>query len=147
MIGIWRSYARVYLYVAALGMLVSFGIPLLLAPIWWARRFGWPIPQPDHMIAFLGRSLGGLICVLAGAALKAARTPAVRPFFFDLLLWMFFIMIVVHVYGALRGMQPVTETLEIAAWILLFLATLGFYPSQRKGGSLTTSSYPPDQEP
>jgi len=54
------------------------------------------------------RSLGGVISVLAGAALGAARTPAVQPFFFDMILWTFLVMIVVHVHGAIRGIQPVT---------------------------------------
>ena len=57
-----------------------------------------------------------------------------QPFFFDMILWTFLVMIVVHVHGAIRGIQPVTETLEIALWVVLFLVTLGFYPLRHKGG-------------
>ena len=128
MIGVWRSRAGVYLQVVAVGMLVVAGIPLLLAPLWWTRLLGWPTPRPDEVVAFLGRSLGAMICVLSGAALKAARAPTVQPFFFDLVLWTFFVMLIIHVHGAIRGTQPVSETVEIGLWAVLMLVTLGFHP-------------------
>ena len=56
------------------------------------------------------------------------RKPAAMPFFFEIMLWIFAGMILLHVYGAIRKAQPITETLEITVWILLSLVTLGFYP-------------------
>lgn len=129
MIGVWKSCLHIYLYVVAVGMLVGYGIPLLFAPVRWARVFRWHIPQPDHLIAFLGRSLGAFTCVLAVFAFKAANTPAVQPFFVDLLLWAFVPHILIHIHGAIRKIQPITETVEILLWVLLFLVTLAFYPS------------------
>jgi hypothetical protein len=32
------------------------------------------------------------------------------------------------IYGAIRNIQPVTETIEIGSWVILFLVTLHFYP-------------------
>ncbi|KRT75854.1 MAG: hypothetical protein XU14_C0088G0002 [Armatimonadetes bacterium CSP1-3] len=34
MIGVWKSYSAVYLYVVAAAMLVVFGVPMLVAPAW-----------------------------------------------------------------------------------------------------------------
>jgi hypothetical protein len=38
-------------------------------------------------------------------------------------------MVAVHVYGAWRKIQPMTETIEIAFYALLLLLTLLFQPS------------------
>ncbi len=129
MIGIWSPYLHVYLYVVAVTMLIGFGLPLLLVPIHWARIFRWEIPQQKDLAAFLGRSVGVFICVLAIFAFKAANTPAVQRFFVDMLLWITAGSLLIHIYGAIKKAQPVTETIEILVWILLFLATLAFYPS------------------
>jgi hypothetical protein len=128
MIGLWQSYSDVYLVVAGVAMLAAFGLPLLLVPIRWARAFRWEVPQPRNLVVFLGRSMGIMISLLAIFAFKVTGIPAAKPFFFDLMLWLFVAMIALHVYGALRRIQPVTETLEIVLWIILFLITLGFYP-------------------
>jgi hypothetical protein len=129
MIGLWQSYSDVYLIVAGVAMLAAFGLPLLLVPIRWARAFRWEVPQPRNLVVFLGRSMGIMISLLAIFAFKVTGIPAAKPFFFDLMLWLFVAMIALHVYGALRRTQPVTETLEILLWIVLFLITLGFYPA------------------
>jgi len=34
-----------------------------------------------------------------------------------------------HAYGAIKKIQPVTETVEIILWVVLFLVTLCFYPT------------------
>jgi len=128
MIGIWQSYSDVYLYVAGAAMLVTFGIPLLVVPLRWAQFFRWEVPQSENLVVFLGRSLGIFISLLAVFAFKVISTPAAKPFFFDLMLWLFVAMIVLHAYGAIRKTQPITETVEILLWVVLFLITLCFYP-------------------
>ncbi len=47
---------------------------------------------------------------------------------FDALFAVYVLMIGVHVYGAVRGIQPMTETLEIAFWAALLLANTLCYP-------------------
>jgi hypothetical protein len=128
MIGIWKSYSDSYLYIAGVSMLITFGIPLLVVPLRWARAFRWEVPQPENLVAFLGRSMGILISLLAVFAFKVTYTPAAKPFFFDLMLWLFVSMFALHVYGAIRKTQPITETVEILLWVVLFLITLCFYP-------------------
>jgi hypothetical protein len=128
MIGIWKSYSNIYLYVVGAAMLVAFGIPLLTIPLQWAGAFGWEIPQTENLVVFLGRSLGVMISVLSIFAFKAARSPSAKPFFFELLLWMLAAMMALHIFGAIKATQPITETVEILLWIVLFLITLCFYP-------------------
>jgi len=46
-----------------------------------------------------------------------------------MLLWIIAGSILIHVYGAIKRAQPITETMEILVWVLLLLATLAFYPA------------------
>jgi hypothetical protein len=128
MIGIWKSYNDIFLIVAGVAMLAAFGIPLLLVPLGWARAFRWEVPQPRNLVVFLGRSLGVFISIMAIFAFKVTQTPTFKPFYFDLMLWIFGGMILLHAYGAIRKTQPVTETLEILLWVILSVITLCFYP-------------------
>ncbi len=129
MIGIWQSYSDVYLYTAGAAMLLAFGIPLLVVPLRWAQLFRWQVPQPENLVVFLGRSMGIIISLIAIFAFRAAVSPQAQPFFFDLMLWTFAAMLVLHIYGAIRKTQPITETIEIGLWVILFLVTLCFYPA------------------
>lgn len=128
MIGIWSSYADIYLIVAGIAMLAAFGLPLILVPMRWASLFRWDTSNPGNLVLFLGRSLGVFITVIALYAFKVSQTPSAMPFFFDLMLWTFVGMILLHVYGAIQKIQPVTETIEIGLWVILCLVTLCFYP-------------------
>jgi len=129
MIGIWQSYSDIFLYVIGIAMLVAFGIPLTIVPLRWARVLRWEVPQTENLAVFLGRSLGIFISLLAIFAIKVTSDPAAKPFFFDLMLWIIAAMTVLHLYGAIRKTQPITETIEIALWVALLVMTLGFYPS------------------
>ncbi len=129
MIGIWQSYSDIYLVATGVAMLLAFGLPLLIVPVRWAQVFRWQVPQPDPLVIFLGRSMGVFIIVVAIFAIRVTGIAAAKPFFFDFMLALFAAMLVLHVYGALRRTQPITETVEIGLWVLLFLVTLGFYPA------------------
>ena len=128
MIGIWSSYADVYLIVVGVAMLAAFGLPLVIVPLRWAKLFRWDVSQPGDLVIFLGRTVGVFLTVIALYAFKVSQTPAAMPFFYELMLWTFLGMIVLHIYGAIRKIQPVTETLEIGLWVILYLVTLCFYP-------------------
>jgi hypothetical protein len=129
MIGIWKLYSDVYLMIVGVVTLLNFGLPLLLVPMSWARVFRWEIPQPRNLVIFLGRSLGVFISIVAIFAFKVAHNPTVKPFYFDLMLWIFGGMILLHGYGAIRKTQPMTETIEILLWVVLSLITLCFFPT------------------
>jgi small-conductance mechanosensitive channel len=129
MIGVWQAYAGTFLVVAGIAMLAAFGLPLLMVPLSWARLLHWEIPASSQLATFLGRSLGVFLCVFAAYAIKAALMPAAQPFVFELMLWLLVAMLALHIYGALRKAQPITETIEIALWVVLILATLAFWPA------------------
>ncbi len=128
MIGIWQSYSDVFLYVVGVAMLLSFGVPLLIVPLRWARLFRWQVPEAQELVVFMGRSMGIIISLMAIFSFVAARSPAAQPFFFDLMLSTFAAMLVLHVYGAIKKTQPITETVEIGLWVVLLLVTLCFRP-------------------
>lgn len=129
LVGIWQAYVGIYLIIAGVAMLTAFGIPLIVAPMAWARLFRWQIPTHGQLVTFLGRSLGVFISVVGAYAFKAAVTPSAQPFFFQLMLWLFVGMIGLHVYGAIKREQPITETIEIGLWVALLLVTIAFYPA------------------
>lgn len=128
MIGIWTSYNNIFLILAGVVMLAAFGLPLMLVPMSWARVYRWDLPQPQNLSKFLGRSLGVFITIMAIFSFKVTQTPDAKKFFIDLMLWIFGGMILLHVYGAIRKTQPVTETFEILMWVVLSTITLCFYP-------------------
>ncbi|HSB66299.1 MAG TPA: hypothetical protein VLD65_06955 [Anaerolineales bacterium] len=128
MLGIWNAYTDIFLIVAGVAMLITFGLPLILVPMSWARVFRWEVPQSQLLASFLGRSVGVFIAIMAIFAFKAVQNPAYQPFLFDLMLWIFGGMILLHVYGAIRKIQPITESMEILLWVVLGVVTLFFYP-------------------
>jgi hypothetical protein len=129
MIGIMQAYSGTFLMVTGVATLAAFGLPLLVVPLKWARLLRWEIPESRQLATFLGRSLGAFLCVIATYAIKTALVPAAQPFVYELLLWLLVAMLALHIYGAIRKEQPVTETIEIALWIILILGTLAFWPT------------------
>lgn len=128
MIGIWNAYSDIYLYVVGVGMLVTFGIPAVLVPARWAQLFRWKIQQPDDLALFMTRSLSVVCAVIAVFAIKVVNIPAAQPFFFDLLLWTFIAMTLIHIHGAITKVQPKNETIEIIMWVAFIFGTLVFHP-------------------
>jgi len=100
---------------------------LLLAPLAWARIMRWEIRRRTTG-RVPGRSLG-LSYVSSLHMPSGCREPSAQPFFFELMLWLFVGMIGLHIYGAIKRTQPITETIEIGLWVMLLLVTLVFYPS------------------
>ncbi|MBI4854158.1 MAG: hypothetical protein HY819_20365 [Acidobacteria bacterium] len=129
MIGIWGSYSTTYLYIITIGTIVFFGLPMLISPIHWARVLGWDIADKPDLAVYFGRCLGAVICVLGIFGLKASRNPLLKQYFFDLLIYNFILMFFVHIYGWLKKIQPIAETLEIIYWAGLIILTLLFYPN------------------
>jgi hypothetical protein len=129
MLGIFSEYTDLYLWVAALSTLLFFGLPLCLFPLRWAGWMHWKIPAHTHLTVYFGRCLGAVVCVMSLFALVAAKSDRiVCSFYYQFLLVNIAAMIALHLYGALTKTQPITETIEIAFWAVLFITTLCFYP-------------------
>ncbi len=129
MIGIWSAHAGTFLVILAIATLLLLGLPMFFWPLRWAAALGWRIPEHTHLAIYFGRCLGSVVLVLGVFAFRAASTPSVQPFFFDMLLGASGVMVIVHAWGAIRRIQPLSETIEIAFWLALFGLGLLFYPT------------------
>ncbi|SFO81987.1 hypothetical protein [Pseudomonas borbori] len=128
MLGIWHLYATDYLLVLTISTTLVFALPIFLVPLAWARLMGWRIPTHTDLAVYFGRCLGAFILILEAMMLRAALTGEAIHTVFELLAATALMMIVVHVYGALRRIQPLSETLEIGFYAGLLLLTLLFWP-------------------
>lgn len=108
---------------------VAFALPLFLVPVRWGRVMRFTIPQDTDLTVYFGRCLGACVLVIELLALRAALTGVGLALTFDVLATLAALMIVVHVWGAVRGIQPWTETVEIAFWGALLALTLLLHPA------------------
>ena len=103
---------RVFLFIAGLGVLVVFGLPILLAPYDWADAFGWDTQPHTDLTTYFARVAGAIVTSLAIYALYASRAPARHRSLFTLIAGIGGLMVLVHLWGI--GAQPASETIEVA---------------------------------
>jgi hypothetical protein len=113
-----------FLWIAPAAFLVVYALPLLLWPLAWARAFRWQIAGAEHLTIYLGRCTGALGTVVIAACFRAAPHPRAHPIVFEILAALGLVMALVHLYGALRRMQPWTEDVEIVLYALVGAAAL-----------------------
>ncbi len=130
MLGYYADYAETYLLVLMIVTTVAFVIPIFFTPLLWARMLLWSIPEDTDLAVYFGRCLGSFALIVEIMVLRALMTGTGLTFICDFLILVFVMMIIVHVYGALKGIQPITETLEIGFWIGLLVASILFYPAK-----------------
>jgi len=128
MIGIWSGHAQTFMLVFAILALVAFIIPMIFAPMFWARMLLWNIPEDTDLAVYSLRSLGSLGLVVLLVTLRAAITGEGLLFVYELFVPFFALMVLVHLYGAIKKIQPITETLEIGFWLVLLVLALCFMP-------------------
>jgi len=118
------------LFLIALGalMLAAFALPMVLAPLRWAGWLRWRLPQETDLAVYFGRCLGAVAGLVALASLAVAQRPELQPAWFDFLLANGIAMILVHSWGAIRRIQPMTETVEILFWALVSALVWTFRP-------------------
>ena len=129
MLGYYAQYSHYYITTLLIVTTLFFALPIFIAPIAWARAMRWTIPEHQHLAIYFGRCLGAFILVVEVAMLRSATTGTSFSYAFDILFVVFLLMFVVHVYGALKRIQPITETLEIGFWMILFVLNMLFYPA------------------
>jgi formate/nitrite transporter FocA (FNT family) len=116
MLGLYSSHAQTYLLVLAIATTAVFALPIFLCPLAWARLMRWRIPDDIDLTVYFGRCLGAFILIVEALMLRAALTGEAL------------FMIAVHLHGAVRRIQPWTETLEIGFYCGLLACTLLFWP-------------------
>lgn len=129
MLGILAGYSGTYLFVFATLTTLFFALPLFIQPLTWARLMRWDIPEQKHLAIYFGRCLGAFILIVEVLMLRGALSSVHRVVAFEVLFMVFGLMFVVHVYGALRRIQPITETMEIGFWAVLFALNTAFFPA------------------
>ena len=128
MVGIWAAHAQAFLLVLMLVTSAVFALPIFLTPLTWARRFGWRIPEHTDLAVYFGRCLGAFILIVELLMLRAAFTGTGLVFTFQVLIAVAVLMTVVHIWGALQRIQPISETLEIGVYAGLGALAVLFYP-------------------
>lgn len=129
MLGLWSAHAQQYLLWLTLVTTLVFALPIFFIPLVWARLMGWVLPTHTHLTVYFGRCLGAFILILETMMLRAALSGEAIRAVFEMLLAVTVMMIIVHVYGAMRRIQPLSETLEIGFYGVLMVLTLLFWPA------------------
>jgi zinc transporter ZupT len=105
------------LQIAAVGVALLVGAPLLFAPLRWARAIGWALPEDTRLTRYFGRCLGAVVLVLAALAFHGSRHPGVLPVALATTAAAMLLMVPVHVVGALEKSQPAFETWETLVYL------------------------------
>jgi hypothetical protein len=127
-IGAFAEHAQRFLLVWVVVTTVAFALPLFFTPLAWARMMRFAIPAHTDLAVYFGRCLGAFALVLEALTFRAALDGSGLVFVFQAGLAFAVLMVLVHAYGAVKGIQPVTETLEIAFWVAAVLLYVVFFP-------------------
>ncbi len=129
-LGIWSDHAQAF----ALGLTTltffAFSLPLFLAPGMWARVFLWRLPEDTDLAWYFARCLGSFALVTNLLFLRAGIDGTGLITMIELISVFSAFMVVVHIWGALEGSQPITETIEIGFWLALLVLALLFLPER-----------------
>jgi hypothetical protein len=119
MISATHPAASWFLLASGAGFLLLYGLPLTFFPLRWARWFRWILPGESALTVYFGRCVGVLAVAIIIVSLGAVPHPERFPVLFELIAWIGALMTALHVYGAIRRVQPWTETAEIALYAVL----------------------------
>lgn len=114
-----QAAASWFLWIVGVAFLLGSAVPLFVCPLKWGRAFGWELPENRAFTVYVGRCLGGIALVLSAATFRAAPDPAAHLETLEILLGSAAALIVVHVWGALKGGLPWQENLELAMYALI----------------------------
>jgi hypothetical protein len=113
-----------FLVVSTSFFLVVIALPLFFAPLTWARWFGWKVPLDTDLTVYFGRCLGAVALSIILMVARGIPDPKNHLFLFELVALSTGLMVVVHVWGALRKAQPLSETVETVVWAVTFVFAL-----------------------
>ena len=122
--------SSIFIFAGATGLVCLLGLPLLLAPMSWARKLGWELPAQQELANYFGRSLGAVGLSIAIVGYLAARDPWQYRSVFILVILLGIFLTGVHVYGFLKRNQPKFENIEVLLYPLVSLLAWYFYPHQ-----------------
>lgn len=126
--GLWSAYATHYAVAMMLSTTLLFALPLFFVPLTWARLFQWRIPEHTHLAIYFGRCLGSFALVTEGLLLRGLLHGEHLQAPFDIMIPFSALMVLVHIWGAVRRIQPWTETAEILMWAAICALSVLCYP-------------------
>ena len=129
MIGIWSEYSSIFLTWFSLFIVLAFAIPYIFAPLTWGKVVGFTLPQDTDLAVYFGRSLGVTVSGISLVCYLASSTPSAQPIVFSGLVFITATLCMTHIYGAIKKIQPLVETLEIGAWFGILLLQLAVFPT------------------
>jgi hypothetical protein len=118
-----------YLWILSALFVLAFALPLLLAPLRWARVLRWRIPEDTDLTVYLGRCLGGVALALAVGWVRAALDLEANAVVLEISIAAGALMTAVHAWGALQRRQPPAETGEILMYAALTTVLILIYRS------------------
>jgi hypothetical protein len=113
------TLARVFLIATGVFFTFVFALPILFAPSRWARTFQWRDSDDLSPLTFyFARCLGASALAITAVTLAHAGSPTYQPILLELIAVAGTLLGGVHVYGALRRVQPWTEDAEILLYLV-----------------------------
>ena len=127
-IGLWSEYVNTYLLVITVLTFFAFSGLIFLKPLLWAKMLGWKIPENTDLTVYFARCLGAFAIMTNALFLRVIITNTGADLMLELFTGFCIFMVIVHIWGAIEGNQPMIETLEIGFWAILVVLSLLFYP-------------------
>lgn len=127
-IGMWSHNAQTYALFLTGITFFAFSLPIFLRPALWAKLLLWRVPDDTDLTWYFARCLGSFAIVTNLFFLRAGIDGTGILVMLEFFAVFCGFMVVVHIWGAIEGSQPVTETLEIGFWAVLTILTLMFMP-------------------
>jgi hypothetical protein len=128
MLGLWGAHAQTFLLILMAVTTLAFALPIFLVPLTWARWFGWRIPEHTDLAVYFGRCLGAFILIVEALMLRAGLSGEGLIFTYQVLIAVAVLMVIVHIWGAVLRIQPISETLEIGMYAGMGVLAVLFYP-------------------
>lgn len=132
-IGMWSSHAQVYVLILTVVTFFAFSTLIFFRPLLWARMLLWKLPEETDLTIYFARCLGAFAIVTNLMLLRAGLNGTGLALMLEFFTLFCLLMVVVHIWGAVEGTQPITETLEIGFWAGLVVLNLLFYPGLASG--------------
>jgi hypothetical protein len=129
-IGMYTAHAGTFFFYFSLVALLTLGLPLLFAPVQWARILGWSPEGATDLAVYFARSLGMVASSMSLVGMALSPHAEALPAFFNLTIAMCTGAAFVHIVGWAQKRQPIKETLEIPLWFAFAGAAYLFYPRQ-----------------
>lgn len=110
-----------FLIISSVVFILVIALPLLFVPLTWARWFGWKLPEGSKdLTVYFGRCLGATALAIIIAVAHGIPDPKSHHLLFELISMTSGLMIGIHLWGWIRKTQPLSETVEIAVWVVVF---------------------------